>query len=680
MKIKCLLLCLLCALTVAHAEPADSLREELKIAREAVQPHVVTILAVREQFNASEASLSLGSGSGTVISAAGDIVTNAHVTAFGKRFKVVMNDKREFPAELIGEDPISDLAVLRIKAAPGTRFSYASFADQVALEPGDTVMAMGAPWGLVDSVSAGVVNNANRLLVSVFEDEADYEQALGQDQATARYYAWIQHDAPISPGNSGGPLVDIRGRIVGINTRGMDFGGDLAFSIPAPIAKKVVDALIRDGHVSRADFGFNVRSLRGTPFTEGAVVSSVDRESLAEKAGLRAGDQLLAMDGAAVKLTQPEDVPPFRRALAEREIGSTVRLSVRSGNAPARQVVVASIHDAPAKTDELEVASLGLSVTELTATMARNRFLEAKPGVSVVGVRAGGPAASAQPPIVAGDLIESIEGEPITRATQLVAKAPPVSELNDQLTYVLAISRRGKKLLSVITPAPKRLIPEQPPELTKAWAGWEVQPIPAALATRLKLAASGGFRVTRVYAQSPAAKAGVAVGDLITATNGIAVAPSGLLETVALDQRVRNASLKEPFQVELLRANQTRAVSLMLSEQPIDTERAERTWVNELSMVVRDLTFYDRVDRNLAETQRGILIERIENGGFAGLAHLRSGDLLVRVNDADIASVDDLGAQLRRLQQIDAPKLSFLVLRGADTRLLFVDSPWAGEG
>jgi S1-C subfamily serine protease len=311
--------------------------------------------------------------------------------------------------------------------------------------------------------------------------------------------------------------------------------------------------------------------------------------------------------------------------------------------------------------------------------MARNRFLEAKPGVSVVGVRAGGPAATAQPPIVAGDLIESIEGQPITQAKQLVEKAPPVAELNDQLTYVLAVSRRGKKLLSVITPAPKRLIPEQPPELTKAWAGWEVQPIPAALATRLKLSANGGFRVTRVYADSPAAKAGVAVGDLITATNGIAVSPSGLLETVALDQRVRNASLKEPFQVQLLRANEKRSIEMMLTEQPIDTERAERTWVNTLSMVVRDLTFYDRVDRNLAEQQRGVLVERIENGGFAGLAHLRSGDLLVRVNDAEIGSVDDLGAQLTRLEQSAAPKLSFLVLRGADTRLLFVDSPWAGE-
>ena len=90
------------------------------------------------------------------------------------------------------------------------------------LQPGDTVLAMGAPWGLSNSMSAGVVNNPRRLLVSLFDDEADYEDRLGADQPTGRYYAWIQHDASIAPGNSGGPLVDLSGRIVGVNTRAFE--------------------------------------------------------------------------------------------------------------------------------------------------------------------------------------------------------------------------------------------------------------------------------------------------------------------------------------------------------------------------------------------------------------------------------------------------------------------------
>ena len=170
------------------------------------------------------------------------MLTNAHVTENGRRFRVVLNDGREFRARLRGDDPISDLAVLRIEAPAGTRFGFARFAETISLQPGETVLAMGAPWGMRDSLSAGVVNNANRLMVSLFEDEADYEQSLGAEQATARYYAWIQHDAAINPGNSGGPLVDLAGRIVGVNTRGNLFGGDMAFSIPAPVARSVAQA------------------------------------------------------------------------------------------------------------------------------------------------------------------------------------------------------------------------------------------------------------------------------------------------------------------------------------------------------------------------------------------------------------------------------------------------------
>ena len=122
---------------------------------------------------------------------------------------------------------------------------------------------MGAPWGLSNSMSAGVVNNPRRLLVSLFDDEADYEDSLSEDEPTGRYYAWIQHDASIAPGNSGGPLVDLSGRIVGVNTRGMIVGGDLAFAIPGAEAGSIVRTLIEKGRVDRVSLGFRLRSLKG---------------------------------------------------------------------------------------------------------------------------------------------------------------------------------------------------------------------------------------------------------------------------------------------------------------------------------------------------------------------------------------------------------------------------------
>src|SRR5688572_20137407 len=281
--------------TVPATAPASPV--SIAAARDRVLPVVVSILAVRQDYRQGEPVLSVSSGSGTVVSPRGHIATNAHVTRNGRSFRVVFGDGRELPAKLVGTDTLSDLAVLKIEPPKPETFRYAEFAETLDLRAGDTVLAMGAPWGLSNSMSAGVVNNPQRLLVSLFDDEAEYEDSLGEDEPTGRYYAWIQHDAAIAPGNSGGPLVDLRGRIVGVNTRGMISGGDLAFAIPGPEAGRVVRALIADGRVQRVNLGFRLRSLKGTAHTRGVLVNSVERDSAPEKAGLRAGDRVLAING-----------------------------------------------------------------------------------------------------------------------------------------------------------------------------------------------------------------------------------------------------------------------------------------------------------------------------------------------------------------------------------------------
>lgn len=219
--------------------------------RQQAASKVVAILVVAEHFRQGSGALSLSSGSGTLVSAEGHVLTNSHVTGNGRSFRVVLANGREYPAERVGEDPISDLAVLKIRA-PGQRFEYAEFESSLNLKVGDPVAAIGAPWGLANSVSAGTINNPARLLVSLFQDEADYEEGFDLDQPTGRFYAWIQHDAPISPGNSGGPLIDAAGRFIGVNTRGSFVGGDMAFAIPGSEARRVMQALIEQGTQRRA--------------------------------------------------------------------------------------------------------------------------------------------------------------------------------------------------------------------------------------------------------------------------------------------------------------------------------------------------------------------------------------------------------------------------------------------
>lgn len=360
----------------APIAPAEANR--IASARDRVLPVVVSILTVRQDYRQGGPSLSVSSGSGTVVSAQGHIATNAHVTQNGKSFRVVFANGRELPAKLVGTDTLSDLAVLQVQPPRPETFAYAEFATELDLKPGDTVLAMGAPWGLSNSMSMGVVNNPRRLLVSLFDDEAEYEDSLSEDEPTGRYYAWIQHDASIAPGNSGGPLVDLTGRIVGVNTRGMIVGGDLAFAIPGAEAGRIVKTLIAKGRVERVSLGFRIRSLKGTTDSEGVLVNSVERGSPPEKAGLRAGDRIVSLNGKPITALQPVDVPRVQQAIAELPIDSKVSLRIERGGRQ-QDIALVALAQRVERGNEQALAAYGISASELTPEMGKRRNLGRAP-------------------------------------------------------------------------------------------------------------------------------------------------------------------------------------------------------------------------------------------------------------------------------------------------------------
>src|SRR4249919_1746416 len=404
--------------TVAAEPPPAVEANRISAARDRVLPVVVSILTVRQDYRQGEPSLSVSSGSGTIVSPQGHIATNAHVTQNGKSFRSVFADGRELPAKLVGTDTLSDIAVLQVQPPKPETFAFAEFAKTLDLRPGDTVLAMGAPWGLSNSTSAGVVNNPRRLLVSLFDDEAEYEDSLSEDEPTGRYYAWIQHDAAIAPGNSGGPLVDLNGRIVGVNTRGMIVGGDLAFAIPGPEAGQIVRQLIAKGRVDRVSLGFRLRSLKGTGFTQGVLVNSVERGSPPETAGLQAGDRILSLNGKDIDAPQPIDVPRVQQMIAELPVDSMVRLRVeRDGK--QRDIDVKALPQPPEHGQEQASTAFGISGSQLTDTMGKRRNLDARAGVLVTGVRPGGPAAVARPEIEAGAVITAVDGKPVGNIEEL---------------------------------------------------------------------------------------------------------------------------------------------------------------------------------------------------------------------------------------------------------------------
>jgi len=312
------------AVTPATAPEGSGTR--IAAARDAVLPYVVSILTVSQNFEQGEPTLSVSSGSGTVITPEGHVVTNAHVVEKGKAFRVVFADGRELPAKLIGEDTLSDLAVLLVQPPKPETFKHAEFASANDLQAGDTVLAMGAPWGLSNSMSAGVVNNPRRLLVSLFDDEADYEDTLGpifrpaaitRDPARRRdragQFRWSagRRERPHRRRQRAWHGVRRRPRVrdpgSGRQARRRRADRQSAPSRAARLCR--ISPAFAQGHRfrrRRAAQRGRSRLARGTR-------------------GLRAGDLLLTMDGKPVSAPQPIDVPGLQRDIAELPIARRSR-------------------------------------------------------------------------------------------------------------------------------------------------------------------------------------------------------------------------------------------------------------------------------------------------------------------------------------------------------------------
>ena len=645
-------------------------------ARDKVLPVVVSILTVREDFKQGEPVLTVSSGSGTVVTPEGHVATNAHVTQKGKSFRVVFADGRELPARLVGTDTLSDLAVLQVQPPKPETFAHARFADVLDLSPGDTVLAMGAPWGLSNSMSAGVVNNPRRLLVSLFDDEADYEDRLGADEPTGRYYAWIQHDAAIAPGNSGGPLVDLSGRIVGVNTRGMIFGGDLAFAIPGPDARDVVNALIERGEIKRSHLGFRLRSLKGTGETEGVLVNSVERGSAAEKAGLRAGDRIVSVDGEPVTTLQPVDVPALQRRIAELPIGAEVRLGIAQ-DGKRRELKLTTRAQPEDRGEERAFAPFGASLAELTAAMGRRRNLEGERGLLVTGLRPGGPAAIARPALDEGDLLLSVDGQkvPDLAALEAVAGEPPP----EGQPLVIEYRRGPERRISLLVPRHGDQMRVPLPELDKAWSGVEVQPVTSSLARELGLVGPG-FRITRVYPGSPLGEAGARVGDLLTAIDGVALRAANETSDMPFHQRVRDLAVDQDVTVQARRGDQTLALQVSLRAAPANTASLRTLALTKLRAQTRELGFFDRAARDLPASQQGVMVDGVEAGGPGGLAHLKRGDIIVRLGDQVVRDLPGLQAALdAALEKGNGRVIPLQVLRGAESRILYLERYWLTE-
>jgi serine protease Do len=366
-----------------------------------------------------------GSGSGFVIREDGIIVTNNHVVEHAKEITVVFADGRELSGTVLGRDPKTDLAVIKVDTKDA--LPVAPLGDSDQLHVGDWVVAIGNPFGLSNTVTAGIVSAKAR--------------AIG----AGPYDNFIQTDAPINPGNSGGPLFDQNGNVVGINTAIFSRSGGsigIGFAIPVNLAKQLVPELEENGHVTRGWLGVGIQKVTpelaeslGVDPPRGALVASVMTKSPAEKAGIKAGDVIVAYDEKPVA-----DAAALPMMVAQTKAGTTVPVEViRKGRTSTFDVQITKLKDDDAvasRFDEAPNGKWGLALRELTPHERARRELDGEVGVLVVGVTPGSPAAEAD--INRGDIILEVNRTPVGSVSELKAE--------------IANTPDGKPLLLLVRP------------------------------------------------------------------------------------------------------------------------------------------------------------------------------------------------------------------------------------
>jgi len=361
-----------------------------------------------------------GAGSGVIISRDGYILTNNHVVEGARELSATLADKREFNAQIIGKDPKTDIAIIKIDA--GENLPAATIGDSDRIKVGDWVLAIGNPFGLSQTVTSGIVSAKGRVIGS------------------GPYDDFIQTDASINPGNSGGPLLNMKGEVIGINTAIVPDGQGIGFAIPINTAKPLIPQLEKSGEVTRGYLGVNIQSITadlskalGLEEKKGALVADVVPGGPADRAGIRSGDVIVAFDGKPV--SDSHDLPAI---VAGTKIGARVPVAiVRDGKEIEVSAVIAKQEPDGtrlARNAPPARGKWGLELQDITPDMARQLGLAENQGAAVSGVRPGSPAdrASIQP----GDVIMEVNRRAVKSAQDLKAKMAAAGDRDHLLLLV----------------------------------------------------------------------------------------------------------------------------------------------------------------------------------------------------------------------------------------------------
>jgi serine protease Do len=651
---------------------ADPTRDEIQKAVDAVYPALVRIHVVAEHGDEGRMQKQRASGSGTIITKDGYVLTNHHVAGRATRIVCRLSDREEVDADLIGTDPLCDLAILKLNLStrrdPKAPLPVAVFGDSDKLKVGDTVLAMGSPAGLSQSVTKGIV--ANTAMIS----PGNSGGMLLDGERVGELVRWIGHDAVIFPGNSGGPLVNLKGEIIGVNEVGI---GSLGGAIPANLAQKVAKELIAKHSVSRSWIGLEPQPLlKEMTKDKGVLVAAVFPDSPAKQAGIQPGDFITAVNGWTVPESRaPEDLPVFNREILTSAVGSTLVLKgVREGKPMTWKVT--TVEREPNVAKELESLSWGLTVRDFTRVSALAAHRKDKNGVVVDSVRPGGPCAESKPALADGDIITKAQGQPIANSQALIEWTRNFTKGLSEPKPVLVTFERGTSELVTVAKIGPEIEEPKPQSPSKGWLGVETQVLTRDLAEALGVEGKKGVRVTKVLPNSPAEKAGVTVGDLFLKLDGQIIAASTPSDDELFDNLIRQYKAGTETELEGMRKSEPLKLSVTLGKTPKPTSELAEYKDDLFEFSAREMSVNDRVNARLPVDEPGVRISVVKNAGWAALAGLMVGDVLRSVDGHDVTTIAELKLVMTNIAQRKPERIKFFVQHGIMTHYLELEPKW----
>jgi serine protease Do len=655
----------------AVATSQDSPQDLQKIVDKAisnVKPSLVRIHVVSASHREGREYKYQSSGSGAIITPEGHVITNHHVAGNATRLVCTLSSREEVDAILIGTDPLSDIAIIKLIPEDNRIFPAVKFADSNSVQVGDRVLALGSPMALSQSVTMGIISNTAMIMPKRMGGRG--LQLDGEDVGSL--VRWFAHDASIYGGNSGGPLVDLDGNIIGINE--ISFG--LAGAIPGNLAKSVMESIIKKGKVSRCWLGFYVQPLlKHGEVDSGVFITGTIEGSPADKAGIQSGDILLEIDGNTTHVSFDEDIPILNGILSDLPINKALPIKLLRGKENI-DLEITGIERERRLPDQHELKEWGIAARDISYLLSKEYKRKDNQGVLITSLQPGGPSNDAKPPLGRRDIITKINDHPINSVQEL--KDWTEESMNDRTEpypVLVTFERKSQEMVTVVKVGVKD-IPKPGLEIRKAWLPVVTQVITKDIAEILGDEKLKGFRITKVFEDSTADVAGLQVGDLILDVDGEKLTARNLEDVDELPALIRNYRAGTEAEFGIQRNGETLKVNVELIKTPKANREMPKFRDDYFEFTARDITFFDDSEERWGGEQTGVRITEVKQGGWAALGMLQVGDLVQFVDGEPIQDVGTLEKLMGELSNQKPKSVVFQVLRGIYTVFIELEPQW----